>query len=251
VSSAGGVLVATDAQTATLAVTDSNHLSSASTGGAGVSLTVQPAATSQLSITAPSTATAGVAFTITVTAQDAFGNTTPAYRGTVHFSSSDTRAVLPKDYAFIAADSGMHTFTNGVTLNKTGTQTLTVWDKANKAIQGSVSISVGSAPAVATAALAARSGPTTSGSVLPVLVPASGEVGGIDPPPRNPPVQPGATFASGLIDPGLWQRVAPAPVSPAVAHVTADAVPDRLVAELDGSLLPDPFADLQAVAQVR
>src|SRR5262249_35737459 len=54
--------------------------------------------------------TAGAAGTVTLTAKDSFGNVATGYRGTVHFSSSDPRAILPADYTFTAADAGLHTF---------------------------------------------------------------------------------------------------------------------------------------------
>jgi hypothetical protein len=76
----------------------------------------------------PSPIHAGVPGTITVTAQDTSGATLTGYRGTVHFISSDPRAQLPNDYTFTAADNGVHTFTNGVTLNTPGTQSITVTD---------------------------------------------------------------------------------------------------------------------------
>ena len=45
---------------------------------------------------------------------------TPAtgYRGLVHFTSTDVTATLPADYAFLAADNGVHVFT--VTLRAAG-----------------------------------------------------------------------------------------------------------------------------------
>jgi hypothetical protein len=58
----------------------------------------------------PSSTTAGVAHTFTVTAQNANGTVNTGYTGTVHFTSSDPRAVLPADYTFTAADQGVHTF---------------------------------------------------------------------------------------------------------------------------------------------
>ncbi len=72
----------------------------------------------------PASAQAGVVKTITVTATDAHGLTNPDYRGTLHFKSTDSRAVLPADYTFTAADKGRHTFT--VTLLTAGTQQLVV-----------------------------------------------------------------------------------------------------------------------------
>jgi hypothetical protein len=48
------------------------------------------------------------------------------YTGTVHFSSSDSKAVLPVNYTFTAGDAGQHTF--AVTFDTTGLQSLTVKD---------------------------------------------------------------------------------------------------------------------------
>ena len=77
------------------------------TGGALTSATsaaiaVNPAATSQFVVAGfPSPTTAGVAGTFTVTAEDAYGNTTPAYAGTVKFTSSDAQAVLPSSATLV------------------------------------------------------------------------------------------------------------------------------------------------------
>jgi hypothetical protein len=55
-----------------------------------------------------------------------YGNIAAGYRGTVHFTSTDAQAVLPANYAFVAADNGVHTFT--ATLKTAGTQSLTATD---------------------------------------------------------------------------------------------------------------------------
>ena len=64
--------------------------------------------------------TAGVAGTITVKARDAYGNTATGYTGTVHFTSTDSNAVLPANHTFTAGDAGTHTFS--VTLKTAGTR---------------------------------------------------------------------------------------------------------------------------------
>jgi hypothetical protein len=74
------------------------------------------------------------------------GNVVPGYRGTVHFTSSDTQAGLPSNYTFTAADNGVHTFT--VTLITAGDQTVTVTDTATGSITGSASVSVQAGAAV-------------------------------------------------------------------------------------------------------
>jgi hypothetical protein len=102
----------------------------------------------QLAVTAPAGSTAGTSFQLTVKAADLFGSTFTGYTGTVHFTSSDPQAVLPPDYAFTAADNGVHTFTSAdagvasftVTLHLIGFQNITVTDAAG--VTGSATISV-------------------------------------------------------------------------------------------------------------
>jgi hypothetical protein len=74
----------------------------------------------------PSTATAGVGGNFTVTLKDAYGNIASGYSGTVHFSSSDAKAVLPGNYTFTASDAGTHSFS--ATLKTAGTQSITAKD---------------------------------------------------------------------------------------------------------------------------
>jgi hypothetical protein len=108
-------------------------------------VTVTPGAATQLTL-APSTMTPthGVAFTVTVTAKDAFNNAVPGYTGTVHFTSTDTSASLPANYTFTSGtgkDNGVHTFT--VTLNSTGSRTVTATDTVTSSITGSTTVTVG------------------------------------------------------------------------------------------------------------
>jgi hypothetical protein len=111
-------------------------------------LTVTPGATSKFLVSGfPSSITAGTAGMVTVVAQDAFGNATPGYLGTVHFTSSDAEAVLPGDYSFVAGDNGMHTF-SGLMLETAATQSITATDATTLSITGSQSgIVVNPAPA--------------------------------------------------------------------------------------------------------
>lgn len=112
-------------------VTGSNAGSAAT-----ASLTVIPAAASQLILSTPASAKANTAFTTTVTLRDAYGNLATGYSGTVHFSTSDlvaqTLGGMPADYTFTAGDAGFHTFS--VTLVTVGGQTITVTDTANAAL---------------------------------------------------------------------------------------------------------------------
>jgi len=98
-------------------------------------IAVNPAAASRFSVAGfPTPATAGVAGTLTVTALDPYGDRATGYQGTVRLGSSDATAALPGNYAFTAADAGMHTF--AATLKKAGTQSLTATDTVSAAIVG-------------------------------------------------------------------------------------------------------------------
>jgi hypothetical protein len=124
--------------TVTVTVTGTNSAKGTSTASA----TIADAAAASLVLTA-STAhpVAGVPFSITVYAVDAGGDVTTAYRGTVHFTSSDHLARLPADYTFTSADAGVHTFT-GVILTKAGSQGITVTDTRTGSVTGSVTVTV-------------------------------------------------------------------------------------------------------------
>jgi hypothetical protein len=101
--------------------------------GSQTGIMVDPAAASALVVSGfPSPSTAGVAGNITVTVEDAFGNTATGYTGTVHFTSSDTKAVLPANGTLT---SGVGTFS--VTLKTAGTQSITATDTVTSTITGS------------------------------------------------------------------------------------------------------------------
>ncbi|MBV9497010.1 MAG: IPT/TIG domain-containing protein, partial [Acidobacteria bacterium] len=111
----------------TVTVTDGTLTDSATT-------TVAPGPTASFLVTGPSAATAGAPLAFAVTAKDAFNNTTPAYAGTVHFTSSDATTTLPTD----------STLTNGTasfnaTLRIAGAQSITATDNA---IAGSLPVNV-------------------------------------------------------------------------------------------------------------
>ncbi len=80
--------------------------------------------------------TAGTPSSLTVTTQDQYGNKITGYTGTVHFTSSDSQAMLPADYTFTSADAGTHTF-SGATLKTAGAQLITATDTADSSITGS------------------------------------------------------------------------------------------------------------------
>jgi len=103
-------------------------------------ITVTRAAAATLTVSGfTSPCIVNTADTITVTAKDSGGNTAIGYSGTVQFTSTDGSANLPGNYTFTTIDDGSHTFTNGVTLNTVGTQSVTVTDISSSSINGSQS----------------------------------------------------------------------------------------------------------------
>ena len=116
-------------------VTDGNN----SKADAIVPITATSPAPTHFIVSAPANAAAGTPFTVTVTAKDAAENTS-SYTGTIAFSSNDPAATLPSNYTFTGGDAGVHTFTNGVTLNTVGARTVSV---ADGSVTGSANVSVG------------------------------------------------------------------------------------------------------------
>ena len=108
----------------------------------------------------PSPASAGVIGNLTITAGNGFGGTNTAYTGTVHFTSSDSQAVLPADYTFTAAVQGVHTF--NITLKTVGTQSLTASDMIGGITGSQTGIAVNPA-AASTLSLAGFPSPTNVG----------------------------------------------------------------------------------------
>jgi len=90
--------------------------------------TITPAALKNFTVTGITNLTAGNLNSPVVTAYDLYDNIKTDYTGRVHFSSTDSQAVLPADYTYQPADNGAHTFTNGVQLKTANSQTVTVAD---------------------------------------------------------------------------------------------------------------------------
>ncbi len=106
-------------------ITATDTVTNSITGNSAV--TVSSAVASTMSVAGfPSSATAGVAGNFTVMLKDAYSNVATGYTGTVRFTSSDTKASLPANYTFTAADAGVHTFS--ATLKTAGTQSIKVTD---------------------------------------------------------------------------------------------------------------------------
>jgi fibronectin type 3 domain-containing protein len=139
---------------------------------------VSPAATAMLLVSGlPTSISAGNSQSITVTAEDAFGNLTPAYNGTIIFTSTDGLASLPGQYTFKTADDGAHTFTPGVTFETTGAQSVSASDASNSSITGSAGTTVESSETFLFSGLPANA---TAGSTFTVTVTATTSLGGID-----------------------------------------------------------------------
>jgi len=81
----------------------------------------------------PSNVDAGAKSTVSVTAVDDNGDVVTDYAGTVHFTSTDGRAVLPADAKLV---NGTHDFE--VALTTAGTQSITVAGVRNASLTGSI-----------------------------------------------------------------------------------------------------------------
>jgi hypothetical protein len=115
-------------QSITATDTVSTNLTASETG-----IAVSPGAVTHFAISGPSSVTQGVGFKITVSAVDDFGNVNPAYRGTVHLSSTDPTGGT-QNFTFSNNDNGVHIFS--YTFNALGFQTLTIVDTTNSSILG-------------------------------------------------------------------------------------------------------------------
>jgi hypothetical protein len=128
-----------------------------------------------LGVTAGTAQTAGTPFALTVTALDAAGHPAYSYAGTVHFTSSDARAVLPANYPFSAGDLGTHVFS--VTLKTAGTQSVTATDTARVTITGKQAGIVVSPGAVSQFQVVSSVSKVTAGTALSVTVTAQDAYG--------------------------------------------------------------------------
>lgn len=120
------------------ATVTANSVSGDATGTVTVAFTAVPAVTLEVTgMTDP--VVAGTAGTITVRAVGEDNLTATGYTGTVAFTSTDGAALLPANYAFVAGDNGLKTFTGAgtLTLRTVGEQTVTVTDTATATITGS------------------------------------------------------------------------------------------------------------------
>jgi hypothetical protein len=118
----------------------------AALSGQQSAIPVNPAAFAKLVITSgPTSVMAGTANTFTLAAKDAYNNTIVGYTGKVHFSSTDSQANLPADYAYASTDHGIHNFI--VTIKTAGAQRLSVVDTALASSNFNLGLSVTAAAA--------------------------------------------------------------------------------------------------------
>jgi hypothetical protein len=149
----------------------------AATTGTQSAIMVTPAETTSLALTFPANTTAGEPHALVVVAQDAYGNVTPGYTGTVRLSSSDPQAVLEGDHTFTAADNGRYTFV--VELRTAGSQSVTAADRANPMIAGTQSGIVVQAAAAASLTLTGFPSPVAAGAPQDFTVTARDRFGNI------------------------------------------------------------------------
>jgi hypothetical protein len=97
-----------------------------------------------LYITAPASVVAGAPFTVTVNAMVG-ASRDKVINSRMHFTSSDSAAVLPGDYYFTAQDAGSHTFTHGVTLMTPGRQSVTATIIDASALTATANVTVSAA----------------------------------------------------------------------------------------------------------
>jgi hypothetical protein len=132
----GAVLEIAGNQTITATDTVTSTIS-----GASIAITVTPGALNQLGVSGPSNPAVGSVFALTVTAQDQYGNTVPNYSGTVHFTSGDTRAVLPVNNT-LAQGIGLFS----VTLETAALQSITAIDTVSSSVTGSAVLNASAGP---------------------------------------------------------------------------------------------------------
>jgi uncharacterized repeat protein (TIGR01451 family) len=100
-------------------------------------------------LTGQANANPGKPFNVTLTPQSSVDNSTlSSYANTAHFTGSDAQAAFPADYTFVpATDAGTHVFQ--VTLNTTGSQTISATDTVASAVVGSLTVAVSQFPDLA------------------------------------------------------------------------------------------------------
>src|SRR5438132_2733490 len=126
----------------TRTITSTDTATASITGSASAPVAPGPAAA--LILTAANSAIAGSSFAVSVEARDVYANRAKGYTGTVSFSSSDPREILPAPYSFGAGDAGF----KGdflVVLKTVGSQTISLGDGALSVSSGTIPVGPGAA----------------------------------------------------------------------------------------------------------
>ena len=109
----------------------------------------------------PSPIAAGAQGNIVVTAYDAYNNVATGYTGTVRFTSTDPNAILSPNITFVAGNHGMRLA--AITLQSSGTQSITGNDTLSPTLAGIDSILVVNPSSVAFFGVSGYPNPATAG----------------------------------------------------------------------------------------
>ncbi len=109
----------------------------------------------------PSPVAAGSQGNLVVTAYDAYNNIATGYTGTVHFTSTDANAALSPNITFVAGNHGVRLAS--ITLQSSGTQSITGNDTVSPSIAGLASILVVNPSSVVTFGVLGFPNPATVG----------------------------------------------------------------------------------------
>ena len=90
----------------------------------------------------PTEASVGENLSAKIVARDENGDQVVNYTGTVRFSSSDDRAILPNDYTFSPSDQGAHDFYLAITFGTAGDQSISVHDLDDFRVSGEQNINI-------------------------------------------------------------------------------------------------------------
>jgi hypothetical protein len=152
----------------TVTVTDGTRTDS-------LTLDVRPGLAASVSLSGlPASVTAGTEQAVTVTLRDAWGNLASGYGGTVAFTSSDARAVLPGLTDFTPEDAGRKTFRVRF-LTAGANVSLRVEDRLTPELNATARAQVVAAAPAGLVLSAPES--TTAGQTFPVIVTAQDEFG--------------------------------------------------------------------------
>ena len=136
--------------------------------GSQSGIVVDPGTTAKLRVAGfPNPVIGGTPGSLTVTALDANDNPTPAYRGTVQFTSTNTSKSLPADYAFTSGDAGAHTFSNVILNTTSASSSISATDTVTATITGTQSgIVVNAGPLLFGSTATVISGGTRDGLIF-------------------------------------------------------------------------------------